>query len=80
MNIFGLCHFVIFFFFFRLFAWRYGAAKVRNNAMRKDEITKKKTPREITKRQNNAKRKDGIKKCETQNDEKRARNGVKNAM
>ena len=27
--------------FFRLFAWRYGAAPRRNNAKRKDEITKK---------------------------------------
>ena len=34
-----LCHFVI--SFFRLFAWRYGAAPRRNNAKRKDEITKK---------------------------------------
>ena len=34
-----LCHFVI--SFFRLFAWRYGAAPKRNNAKRKDEITKK---------------------------------------
>ena len=52
-----LCHFVI--SFFRLFAWRYGAAPRRNNAKRKDEITKKrqakgrnneKTPHEKTKR------------------------------
>ena len=51
-----LCHFVI--SFFRLFAWRYGAAPRRNNAKRKDEITKKrqakrrndeKTPGEKTK-------------------------------
>ena len=34
-----LCHFVI--SFFRLFAWRYGAAPRRNNAKQKDEITKK---------------------------------------
>ena len=46
-----LCLFVI--SFFRLFAWRYGAAPWRNNAKRKDEITKK-TPSEITKRRNNA--------------------------
>ena len=34
-----LCHSVI--SFFRLFAWRYGAAPRRNNAKWKDEITKK---------------------------------------
>ena len=34
-----LCHFVI--SFFRLFAWRYGVAPRRNNAKRKDKITKK---------------------------------------
>ena len=34
-----LCHFVI--SFFRLFAGRYGVALRRNNAKRKDEITKK---------------------------------------
>ena len=62
-----LCHFVI--SFFRLFAWRYGAAPRRNNAKRKDEITK--TPSEITKRRNNARRKDGKTKCATRNDEKR---------
>ena len=36
-----LCHFVI--SFFRLFALRSGGAKKRNNARRKDEITKKLT-------------------------------------
>ena len=54
-----LCHFVI--SFFRLFAWRYGAAPRRNNAKRKDEITKKRqakkrkdeiTPGEKTKKRN----------------------------
>ena len=54
-----LCHFVI--SFFRLFDWRYGAAPRRNNAKRKDEITKKRqakerkdkiTPGEKTKKRN----------------------------
>ena len=62
--------------FFRLFAWRYGAAPRPNNAKRKDEITKK-TPSEITKRRNNARRKDEKTKCATQNDEKRARKDEK---
>ena len=58
----GLCHFVI--SFFRLFARRYGAAPKRNNAKRKDEITKQKSPRKKknkqkkhTKIRNNARRK-----------------------
>ena len=66
-----LCHFVI--SFFRLFAWRYGAAPRRNNAKRKDENT----PSEITKRRNNARRKDEKTKCATRNDEKRARKDEK---
>ena len=60
---------------FRLFGWRYGAAKRRNNARQttknatqKDEIT----PRETTKRRNNAWPKDGITKSATRKDEKRA--------
>ena len=49
-----LCHFVI--SFFRLFAWRYGAAPRRNNSKRKDEITKKENAKrnnEKTKRRKN---------------------------
>ena len=66
-----LCHFV--FSFFRLFAWRYGAAPRRNNAKPKDEITKKRQ----AKRRNNARRKDEKTKCATRNDEKRARKDEK---
>ena len=61
-----LCHFVI--SFFRLFAWRYGAAPRRNNAKRKDEITKKRRAK---------KRKNEKTKSATRNDEKRARKDEK---
>ena len=44
--------------FFRLFARRYGAAPKRNNAKRKDEITKQKTPhKKKNKKRNKARRK-----------------------
>ena len=58
------------------FRRRYGAAPRRNNAKRKDEITKKR-PNEITKRRNNARRKDEKTKCAKRNDEKRARKDEK---
>ena len=67
----GLCHFVISFYI--LFAWHYCAAPRRNNAKRKDEITKKKMPSEIIKRRSDARRKNEKTSCATPNDEKRAR-------
>ena len=72
------CFFFFVFFcfvFFCLFAWRYryGAVSRRNNAKRKDEITKK----NATKRRNNIRQEGEITKCATRNDEKRARKDEK---
>ena len=70
----GLCHFVV--SSFRLVLWR--SEKKLKNAMRKDELTKKRHAKKTTtKRRNNARRKDEITKSATREDEKQARKDEK---